>query len=198
ISYWFYSSPNILGKYLCEGTSCNGLSITDEECSDIGSIVSLDGSEENSFAVPPYSIHAVYEDQIKCIGAHEDTHVIAAYINEPSSDFLCEGLAMFMDGTWWSKPNSFWVQGFCEDGVCPRPSSLINLSGDAFFEVETRISYPLSGAWVDFFISVYGINSFLSVYSRSSDYIKQIEKETAETIDNLDEKFFSWILLKTS
>jgi len=36
ISYWFYSSPEVLGEYLCEGNSCNGISITDDVCADIG------------------------------------------------------------------------------------------------------------------------------------------------------------------
>lgn len=193
ISYWFYSSPEVLGEYLCDGNPCNGLSITDDVCDDIGTKISLDGSEENSFIVPPYSIHAVYEDRIKCIGEHEDTHIIAAHINEPSSDFLCEGLAMFIEGKWWGKPNKYRVEQLCQEKLCPKPSELIDVSADEFWGIETRISYPLAGAWVEFFVAEYGIDEFLNVYSRSSEYIKEIEKETDNTIERIDEKFFNWV-----
>jgi len=194
ISYWFYSSPEVLGGYLCDGNSCNGLSITDDVCDDIGTKISLDGSEENSFIVPPYSIHAVYEERIKCIGEHEDTHVIAAQINEPSSDFLCEGLAMFMDGKWWGEPNKYWVKQFCQENICPKPSELIDISEDKFWSIETRISYPLAGAWVDFFINEFGIDVFWNVYSQNSEYIKIIERETGKAIEQIDAKFFEWMI----
>ncbi len=194
ISYWFYSSPEVLGKYLCDGNACNGLSITDNVCADIGMKISLDGNEENSFFVPPYSIHAVYEDRIKCIGEHEDTHMIAAQINEPSSDFLCEGLAMYMEGKWWGKPNKYWVEQYYQEKVCPKPSELIDISEDEFWRIETRISYPLSGAWVEFFIKEYGIDKFLNLYRQNSDYIGKVEKETGDTAAQIDEKFFNLIL----
>jgi len=193
ISYWFYSSPEVLGKYLCDDNPCNGLSITDDVCDDIGTKVSLDGSEENSFVVPPYSIHAVYEEKIKCIGAHEDTHMIAAEINEPSSDFLCEGLAMFMEGKWWGKPNKYWVEQFAKDNICPKPSELIDIPADEFWNIETRISYPLAGAWVELFIAEYGIDKFLNVYSQRSEYVKTIEKEIENSIERIDDRFFDWV-----
>ena len=195
ISYWFYNSPDVLGRYLCDGNACNGLSITDDDCTDIGTKISLDGSEENAFIVPPYSIHAVYDEQIKCIGEHEDTHVIAAHINEPSSDFLCEGLAMFMDGKWWSNPNKYWVKQFIIEKICPKPSELIDITIDEFWGIETKVSYPLAGAWVEFFINEYGVDCFLSVYSKKTRYIAEIEKVTGDTVTQVDEKFFDWILL---
>lgn len=170
------------------------MSITDENCDDIGKKVSLDGSEENSFIVPPYSIHAVYEEQIKCIGEHEDTHLISAQLNEPSSDFLCEGLAMFMDGKWWGKPNKYWVKQFFDENICPKPTAIMDLSENEFWDIEPRISYPLSGAWVEFFIAEYGIDKFLNVYSQNSDYIKQAEKQTNSTFKQIDEQFFNWVL----
>ena len=194
ISYWFYTSPEVLGKYLCDGNACNGLSITDDVCSDIGTSISLDGTEENGFIVPPYSIHAVYEKQIKCIGEHEDTHMIAAEINEPTCDFLCEGLAEFMDGKWWGKSNKSWVYQFMRENICPNPSELIDIPEEAFWEFQTRISYPLAGAWVEFFIAEYGIDKFLNVYSCCSGYKRQIEKEADSTMKQIDEKFFRWIM----
>ena len=71
---------------------------------------------------------------------------------------------------------------------------MIELSEDAFWEIEARISYPLAGTWVEFFIIEYGIDKFLNVYSHHLEYIKQIEKETGNTIEQIDEKFFNWVL----
>ena len=71
---------------------------------------------------------------------------------------------------------------------------LIDISEDNFWSIETRISYPLAGAWVDFFINEFGIDVFWNVYSHSSKYIKKIEKETGKMIGYIDEKFFEWVL----
>lgn len=120
--------------------------------------------------------------------------MIAAWFNEPSSDFLCEGLAMFMDGKWWNKPNQYWVKQFLDENICPKPSAIMGLSENEFWNIETGISYPLSGAWVEFFITEYGIDKFLNVYSQNSDYIKQVEKQTNRAIRQIDEQFFNWVL----
>lgn len=194
ISYWFYSSPEVLGRYLCDGYSCNGLSITDDICDDIGKVISLDESNENCFTVPPYSIHAVYEEKIKCIGAHEDTHVLAAKINEPSSDFLCEGLAMYMDGSWWGIPNKYCVRQLIQENHCHLPSTLIELTTEDFWDIDTAISYPLAGAWVEFFIKEYGIERFLKIYSCNADYVSEVETQTRTPISQMDKHFCRWVL----
>ena len=50
-------------------------------------------------------VYAAYNDNIKCVGSHEDTHLISFLMNFPESDFVVEGLAMYMDGLWWGVSN---------------------------------------------------------------------------------------------
>ena len=69
----------------------------------------------NGFASPPDSIYAVYNEEVKCIGPHEDAHLISYTINRPKSMFIREGLAMFFDKFWWGKTNEDWVKSFLHD-----------------------------------------------------------------------------------
>ena len=101
ISYWLYDSPQVIGDIFWDGEWCCGLSLTDANSSDVGRQVSLSGDSDNLFTVPPYSVHAAYEENAKCTGEHEDTHVIATMLCEPKADFLSEGLELFVD----------WIRG---------------------------------------------------------------------------------------
>jgi len=119
--------------------------------------------------------------------------MIAAEINEPTSDFLCEGLAQFMDGKWWGKTSKHWVCQFIEEDRCPKPSEMIEISTEEFWEHEAKISYPLAGAWVEFFIEEYGVDKFLKVYSLASGYLESIKAETGDDVTKIDERFLKWI-----
>lgn len=66
----------------------------------------------NGFAIGPNNVFAVYNEQIRCVGAHEDTHLISYAYCDPSCELLSEGLAMFTDGEWWGKPNAEWAKRF--------------------------------------------------------------------------------------
>ena len=164
IGYWFYNSPKLLGNAFFDGALCNGVSITSAQDRDIGKIVSLSGEEEDSFAVEPYSIHAVYEERIKCIGPHEDTHVIAAQLFEPSSAFLCEGLAMMMDGSWWGIKNKLWARYYKDGGELVPAHDLINCPEEQFYGLEGRITYPVAGAWTEYMFQTFGKEKYMRFY----------------------------------
>ena len=71
----------------------------------------------DGFACPPDEVYAVYNEKIKCIGPHEDTHILSFTINKPKSSFIREGLAMFFDKVWWDKDNDDWVRLFLKEKV---------------------------------------------------------------------------------
>ena len=164
IGYWFYNSPQLLGNAFFDGALCNGVSITDAHDDDIGKVVSLSGEKEDSFVVEPYSIHAVYGERIKCIGPHEDTHVIAAQLFEPSSAFLCEGLAMMIDGSWWGIKNELWARYYKETGEFVPIPELINCSEEEFYGLEGRITYPVAGAWTEYMFQTFGKEKYMRFY----------------------------------
>ena len=71
IKYYLVDSPERVGEIYGDYEPCNG------------------------FACPPDEVYAVYNEKIKCIGPHEDTHILSFTINKPKSSFIREGLAMF-------------------------------------------------------------------------------------------------------
>ena len=192
IGYWLYDSPQLIGDIFFEGVPCNGLSITNTEGKDIGRIVSLSGNRDDEFMIEPYSVHAVYEENIKCIGEHEDTHVISAQLFEPCSAFLCEGLAMFMDGKWWGIENKIWTKYYQDIGELYQINELINCDEDDFYDLECGKAYPIAGAWTEFMFERYGAEKYLQFYccnenSQSADTI------FGKSLSRIQRDFENWL-----
>lgn len=192
IGYWLYDSPQLIGDIFGDGIPCNGLSITNTEGKDIGRTVSLSGSREDEFTIEPYSIHAVYEENIKCIGEHEDTHVISAKLCEPSSAFLCEGLAMYMDGKWWGMENKVWAKYYKEIGELYPTNDTICCDEDDFYELECGKVYPVAGAWTEYMFQTYGAEKFLQFYC-SQEYLKSANEIFGKSLLQIHGEFEKWL-----
>ena len=68
INYYLTDSPWEIGRVIWdEEAPCNGCALCGRN-----------------------KVYAVYNDDIKCIGSHEDTHLISFLINYPESDFVVE------------------------------------------------------------------------------------------------------------
>ena len=142
IHYYFTESPLEIGRVFWEdGTPCNG--------------VALCGRRESK-------IYAVYNEAVKCIGSHEDTHLISFAINYPESDFIVEGLAMFMDGLWWGVANEEWAAYYKH--TYPELSVHSLLDNDTFSKHGCQITYPIAGAFTRYLIDTYGIAQYLNLY----------------------------------
>ena len=191
IGYWLYDSPHIIGNIFYDGSPINGISILGDGC-DIGRQVSLSGDSENIFVIEPYSVHAVYEDKIKCIGEHEDTHIISTQISEWSSIFLMEGLAMFMDGVWWKIDNKAWARYYMEYGEPFSISDMICFDLDGFYEVDTHISYPIAGAVTEYIIQKYGIEKYKQFYC-ADEYVRKAVEIYGVSLDQIHKDFISWL-----
>ena len=140
INYYFTDSPKAIGRVIWnEDMPCNG--------------VALCGRNK---------IYAVYTENIKCIGSHEDTHLISFLINYPESDFVVEGLAMSFDGLWWGEPNETWVSYYKTKH--PDLSVKALFDNDTFAEKGCVITYPIAGAFSKFLIDCFGIERYLDYY----------------------------------
>lgn len=150
IHYYFTDSPLEIGRVFWEeGTPCNG--------------VALCGRNK---------VYAVYNETIKCIGSHEDTHLISFLINFPESDFLVEGLAMSFDGLWWGVPNEVWTSYY--KAACSDLSVKDLLDNHAFEKRGCVITYPVAGAFTKFLIETYGITRFIELYKYSGCEYEEI------------------------
>lgn len=192
ISYWLYDSSQVIGNIFFDGSPCNGVAITTDSDEDIGRMVSLTGRDEDRFVVEPYSVHAVYEERIKCIGEHEDTHVIAAQLYEPESAFLTEGLAMFMDGKWWGTANKSWAKDYSHKEELLSTADVMCLDEDGFYALESSKTYPVAGAWTEYVIGCYGVEKYKEFYC-SKDYRKSAEKIFGRTLQEIHEDFVRWL-----
>ncbi|MBQ6892342.1 MAG: hypothetical protein IJN47_06980 [Clostridia bacterium] len=113
----------------------------------------------NGFSIAPKYVFAAYDDQVKCVGCHEVTHLFSYALCMPKSQFLSEGLAMYTDGAFWGKPNDRWVKEFLERGVYIPLAQL--LSDEGFYAHPSEITYPIAGAFVAFLIEKLGAKRFL-------------------------------------
>lgn len=146
----------------------------------------------NGFAIGPDNVFAVYNGQIRCIGAHEDTHLISYAYCDPTCTFLSEGLAMFTDGEWWGKPNTEWVKEFLKDG---RYRSVFALADDdTFWNEPCEITYPIAGAFTAFLIERLGASAFLErVYKPKAPLAEKTEQIFHQTSEAIEHDFIDWI-----
>lgn len=144
----------------------------------------ITGNDGNGHANPEsFEVHAVYNKETKCIGPHEDTHILTMHLGLPPQLFR-EGLAEYLSETWDGKPHSHWVAKFKEEG---RLYSITNLMSDDFwYETDDLVSYPEAGSFIGFLISEIGRKKFLELYKelhRDKD-----RKENEKIFSNITDK----------
>ncbi|SDY53041.1 hypothetical protein SAMN05660462_00234 [Proteiniborus ethanoligenes] len=169
LNYFLCDSPVEVGKLYGDNEPCNG------------------------FARMPDGIYAVYNDQIKCIGYHEDAHIISYNtLSRPPQNFIREGLAMFFDKTWWGISNFAWVAYFIENNKLPRLCDVIeNIN---FHEYSCTITYPLSGAFTEYIISSFGIEKYKEFYKSLDENFNSCFQETfGISFDEAESKFIKYI-----
>ena len=174
IHYYFTASPLEIGRVFWEeGTPCNG--------------VALCGREQAK-------IYAVYNETVKCVGSHEDTHLISFQINYPESDFIVEGLAMFMDGLWWGIPNEVWAAYYKQKHPELNIRSL--LDNEAFAQQGCELTYPIAGAFTKYLADTFGKEKYLSLYKYKKDDYEDIFLSIYETpLAEIEDSF--WQKMRT-
>lgn len=168
IQYFLYDSPEEVGSIYGDGDPCNG------------------------FAVAPDKIYAVYNEKVKCIGFHEDAHIISSMINCPDSPAIREGLAMYFDRKWWGIHNLDWVGYYLKTNQYVSVDRL--LEKETFFEIDCAVSYPIMGAFTEYLITTYGQSAFVDLYSRP-DTAKAMPEVYHQTPAELDQEFTEYVRL---
>ena len=146
----------------------------------------------NGFAIGPNNVFAVYNETIRCVGAHEDTHLISYAYCDPSCEFLSEGLAMYMDGEWWGKPNAEWVKAFLNDGSY---RSAFELADDeAFWNTPCEISYPIAGAFTAYCMDRLGAAAFPErIYKPEAPLAEKIKQVFHQSPEEFEKDFINWV-----
>ena len=163
-----------------------------ENSEDVGRAYG-DNEPCNGFAELPDTVFAVYSERVQCIGPHEDTHLIAALRARPDSVFLREGLAMYMDQTWWGRPNAVWTREFLCSGRYVSIEKL--LDNDSFWENPDEITYPLAGAFTLWMIRQLGRQRYLeAVYVTGNQACGAIENAFGMPVAQVEQLFCGWVV----
>ena len=156
IHYHLFDTPQEVGKQYAiihdedDDEPCNGFALPE--------IMSKDGMNH---------VFAVYSETVKCVGFHEDAHIISYSICRPDSRFISEGLAMFFDRYWWGIDNYSWTRWYIEQGKNPSVADLIENSH--FRAYDCTLTYPLAGAFTGYLIERFGTEKYVAFYKRCAD-----------------------------
>lgn len=168
IEYFLCNSPEEVGEIYGDNEPCCG------------------------FASLPNKIYAVYNEQVQCIGFHEDAHIISYTRNRPNCPAIREGLAMYFDRKWWGISNLDWTVYYLKNGQYLTIDEL--LESDTFFAADDTKTYPIMGAFTEWLISVYGIETFMQVYCQK-DIFTAMEMIYHKTPAELNSDFVSYVRL---
>lgn len=168
IIYYLCDSPEEVGRIYGDDEPCNG------------------------FAVMPNTVYAVYNSQVRCVGFHEDAHLVSYLINRPDCPAVREGLAMYFDRRWWGIGNLDWTCYYIEKDLYLPIHRL--LDKEQFFAGDCSVTYPIMGAFTEYLIRVYGMKAYLEFYSQS-DMAKAMETVFRKTPRELDQEFTEYVRL---
>ena len=144
----------------------------------------------NGLCIGPNYVFAAYNDEVKCLGCHEVTHLFSYRLCMPKNQFLSEGLAMYSDGSFWGKSNREWVREFLNNGSYVSVRELA--SDEKFFSVPTEITYPIAGAFVGFLMERLGKERFFdSIYTSDEPMLGEINELLGE---KAEEAFIQYVL----
>lgn len=108
-----------------------------------------------------FEVHAVYNGEVKCIGPHEDTHLLANSLGLPPQLFR-EGLAEFMTGNWDGRKHDEIVLEILHNNLVPRFDTIID--DEEWYKIDENITYPAAGSVVSYLITRFGKEIFVSAY----------------------------------
>ena len=181
IHYHFFDTPQEVGQQYAithddhDDEPCNGFALSDT--------ISEDGLNH---------IFAVYNDAEKCVGFHEDAHIISDSLGRPASQFIREGLAMFFDHYWWGIDHYSWMQWYIEQGKNPPIADL--LENDKFNEYSDVLTYPIAGAFTAYLIERFGTEKYVAFYKCSAEKGSQaFEDRLGVPVDRLENDFIGFM-----
>ncbi|MEK7452734.1 MAG: hypothetical protein AAB614_00700 [Patescibacteria group bacterium] len=116
-----------------------------------------------------YSIHIIYTEDIKPIGAHEDTHLLTLPWGV-AIGFFQEGLAEYMRGCTWGKDKKsgeyFVQEGMAKNVIPSLESFLSHIFWTENSGEKAEYYYPLAGVFTRFLIEKFGLDKYRDFYQK--------------------------------
>lgn len=145
-----------------------------------------------------FSVHAVYGDEHKVVGEHEDTHLLTLQLGLPIS-FIHEGLAEYMAGvSMFGHDHSAVVQDGLRKGLPSDITSLLSQQGwlDTPDE-DAEYYYSLAGSFCRYLIDTVGVEKFKKLYgllereNSATQNMELLESVTGKTMGDITK---SWLV----
>jgi len=132
-------------------------------------------------------IYAVFNEQVQCLGPHEDAHILSYQMAIPESIFVKESLAMYFDGAYHGVQNERiageWIRSHSDFEVTSLKENRV------FIGLPEPISYPLAGAYASWMIHHYGVSAYLKWYCNAGSEKIGIGKDSLIA----DRLFAEWL-----
>ncbi|MDD7735813.1 MAG: hypothetical protein SOW55_02585 [Bacilli bacterium] len=113
--------------------------------------------------------------------------MISFVINNPKSNFIVEGLAMYFDEKWWGLDNDVWASYYKANNKDLSISNLLN--NEEFDNLNCEITYPIAGSFVKYLINRFGVDKFIQLYQITevpdSNDFKKIFHYTIQELESL-------------
>ena len=170
IEYFLCETPEEVGRVYGDNDPCNG------------------------FTSLPNKIYAVYNEEVRCIGFHEDAHVISYLINRPNCRAIREGVAMYFDRKWWGIHNLDWTGYFIKTGKYIPVKELFD--DTVFSSSDCSVTYPIMGAFTEWLISSHGTEKYLQFYQYENPSTA-LELVYGQTLEALSRAFADHVQLFT-
>jgi len=183
IRYYIYPSEEIKERLM--GDSGNGNAIWIEI-----------KKEKENWKSKKIEVHCIYSNKVKCIGEHEDTHLLSLLLGVATFLFS-EGLAEFMSEKWDQKDIDFWTKKYLKRNKLYSLEFLIDNKN--WNKINEAIVYPQAGSFVRYLIKIYGLEKFKEVYKNLSrnkttkQNIKVIKKIYFKSIRELEENWKEYL-----
>jgi hypothetical protein len=139
------------------------------------------------------SIHIIYNENVKPLGEHEDTHILTLEWGT-SIGLLQEGIAEYMSGDrlWSGKPLAYWLKEAILKNLDKKIGALMSHQGwlDTPDE-EATLWYAIARSWTDYLIKKFSLSVFQKLYvavdrEETAEYnIKIFKKEVGIPFDKV-------------
>lgn len=175
IEYYFYPDPETKEELM--GNDWYAQSIADE-----------------------FRVHTLYDEKIKPIGPHEDTHLLSLPWGS-SVGFLEEGLAEFLVGHAWDKlsHSKYVKEGYLKNLYPPLSEFMRHESWLETDDSKAIYFYSLAGLFTSFLIDNFGRDKFESFYRQTNRENNEEENKNIfrkiydNSIENTELKFREFV-----
>jgi hypothetical protein len=140
------------------------------------------------------SIHSIWPQD-----RHEIVHVLAAAWGDPPA-LLGEGLAVYLSGAWQGQPVRVAARQLAAQGRWVEPAAILGSAG--FRAQPDLITYAVSGAFVEWVLTVHGKDRLRALYgglkNRASlaENRQVLEQQLGQSLDQIGVALKAWVLAR--